>query len=485
MQNHGSWRVVGLLLAIGLVVGALPAAAGADDEVGAPAPAGNVLSPATIRTLVDDLPWGEATARASAGDGVRALAVHTTFVHTDPTGDSNATSDITAVGARYTKASLRLSVTVPQMANSAAADPRWNPSKSQLLWAIDAGGDGTVDKIAIVTASDGGLNAFVVGNTTNPNPLCSGNAVRQSGGRISVQVPSGCVGSPATLSFGVVFNFNGGSAANSDQAPDDDPLAGPIKAAQTSGAVAGVALADNGYLDAFDVNVATPSTIWYSYAGLGKPRGFAGTPDGGHGYVVAGSGRLFGIAFSANNLPLSVYGAKTWANQDMARGVTIRPNGSAGIVVDKFGGLSYFGIGGKRTAPTFVGVPKWPGVDMARGIAVMPDFSGGFTLDAFGGLNWFSIGTAKPAPTIINGPSFPLNDMARGLAILPDGSGGYVIDRNASLHFFSIGTARSAPNAGRGKESWPPDITRGLGLVMGTIPPPVACTPSQPTCCVS
>ncbi len=366
-------------MTVGLALGVVGVTAGEGSaepttDVGARGAPGTVLTQAETRALLDDLPGSDAAAKASARDGVRALAVNTTFVLADPTGDSNPTSDITAVGARYTKSSLRLSVTVPQMANSAAADPRWNPSKSQLLWAIDAGADGTVDKIAIVTASDGGLNAFVVGNTTNPNPLCSGNAVRQSGGRISVQVPSGCVGSPATLSFGAVFNFNGGSAANSDQAPDDDPLAGPIKASPTSGAVAGVALADNGYLDAFDVNVATPSTIWYSYAGLGKPRGFAGTPDGGHGYVVAGSGRLFGIAFGANNLPLPVYGAKTWANQDMARGVTIRPNGSAGIVVDKFGGLSYFGIGGKRTAPAFIGVPKWPGVDMVRGIAVMPAY---------------------------------------------------------------------------------------------------------------
>jgi hypothetical protein len=471
-SRTGSWKVAGLVLVVGLALGVLPAPAGAEAQpgVGATGSPGAVLSPAQTRALLDDLPDGRGA--AATRDGVSALAVPTTLVATDPSGDSNPTSDITAVGARYTKSSLRLSVTVPQMANSAAADPRWHPAKSQLLWAIDAGADGTVDKIAIVTASDGGLNGWVVGNTSNPNALCDGNAVRQSGGRISIQVPSGCVGSPATLAFGVVFKFNGGSPANSDQAPDDDPLAGPIKASSTGGSAAGVALANDGYLDAFDVNAPAPSTIWYSYSNVGKPRGFVGTPDGGHGYTLSGSGRLFGISFGANNLPLPTYGAKTWANQDMARGVTLRPNGSAGIVVDKFGNLFYFGIGGKRTAPTFVGVTKWPGVDMARGIAVMPDWSGGFTADAFGGLHWFSIGTAKPAPAIVNGPAFGLNDMVRGLAILPDGTGGYVIDRNNALHFFSIGTARTAPNAGRGKEIWPRDVTRGLGLVPGTIPAP-------------
>ena len=280
-------------------------------------------------------------------------------------------------------------------------------------------------------------------NATNQVALCAGNATfGTSGGVLAVQIPSACVGSPAEIKFGAVFRYNwtASTPAREDEAPNGDDAAGPVTSATTPASHGGAVVLDSfGELHRVNVGGLPSSAIWSEYASLGTPRGVAITPDGGHGYVVSGSGRLFGISFARNNLPPRVFGAKSWPGLNRARGVAIRPNGSAGLVVDAFGNLYPFGIGGKRVIPQLFGVPKWPGVDMARGVAVLPNGQGGFTLDAFGGLNWFSIGTARAAPPLFGVASFPGNDAARGVSILPDGTGGFVVDKSGQLHFFSIG----------------------------------------------
>jgi hypothetical protein len=473
MQNRRSWtgsrRAIGLLAAIALAVGLFPAAASADPGRAHPTDRGRGLTAAELGALRERVSFDAApvapTARAG---GVSASAV---LSQSDPMRDSATKSDIAKFGARLTNHSLRVSVTVPGMTNP-TTDPVWQDVlKSHVVWGIDAGGDGTFDRLVFLVAADGGLDAWVTGyGVANPVPLCAGNATYETGGNLAVQVPSGCIGSPAQITFGVVVRYNWTEAtpARDDDAPNGDAIAGPVLSSTTTAGVSGgIVLGSNGELWPVGVGSNPTRAIWSEYSSVGTPRGVAMTPDGGHGYVVSGSGRLFGISLARNNLPPRVYGAKSWPNQNVARGVAIRPNGSAGLVVDGNGALYPFGIGGKRAAPTLLGVPKWPGVDMARGVAVMPDGSGGFTLDAFGGLNWFSIGTTKTAPAIIGRAAFPGDD-ARGVSILPDGTGGFVIDRNSQLHFFSIGTARSAPSV-TGTFFVPGDTIRGIGLVPGVI----------------
>jgi hypothetical protein len=459
--------LVGLLLAVGLTVGLLPA--GAVGAVGTAGDAAHTVPPAphvdaaTRRALGDLAPF----AAPSSGDD-RVHAAATSLSQPDPTGDATARSDVTKTGARLTGHSLRLSVTVPGMANP-ATDPGWNDVlKSHVVWGIDAGGDGTWDRLVYLLAIDGGIDAWVTANNAaNQVPLCSGNATYETGGNLAVQVPSACVGSPSQLTWGVVFRYQwtASTPTREDSAPNGDDGAGPITSATTSASNGGAVVLDNvGALYRANVGGLPSSGLWSEYASVGNARGLAVTPDGGHGYVLAASGRIFGISFARNNLPPRVYGAKSWPGQNVARGIAIRPNGGAGFVVDGFGNLYPFGIGAKKAVPTLVGVPKWPGVDMARGVAVMPNGKGGFTLDAFGGLHWFSIGSGTPAPAILGGPSFPGNDAARGVSILPDGTGGFVIDKNGGLHFFSIGTTRTSPGAGGGP-AFPGDNARGVGVL--------------------
>jgi hypothetical protein len=406
-----------LLLAAGLTVGLLPAtsaiaSAGSTRSTGV----GGPLGAEATRRLVAGLPTTGVVARA---DGVHASAV--SLSDPDPAGDATTRADITKVGARLTGHSLRLSVTVPGLGNP-FTDPVWDDVlKTNVAWGVDSGGDGTVEKAVLLIQQFGGLDAWVVSATAaSPVPLCAGNASFDAGGILSVQVPSACFGSPAQITFGALvrYNWTESTPTRLDGAPDGDAMAGPITSATTPASKGGaVVLESVGELYRVNVGGLPSSALWSEYASLGTARGLAVTPDGGHGYVLSGSGRLFGISFGRNNLPPRIVGAKSWPNQNVARGVAIRPNGSAGLVVDRFGNLFPFGVGGSRVKPTLLGVPIWPGVDMARGLAVMPDGSGGFTLDAFGGLNWFSIGAAHASPGASGGPAFA-TDRARGVGVL-------------------------------------------------------------------
>lgn len=472
MGNHGAWKLTGLLVAVGLVVGlaASAAAAGAGAASRPGGPAGDRVTAATRRALHELAPF-RAPLRPQTGD-LRASVV--TLSAPDAIGDSATRSDISKTGARLTGHSLRVSVTIPGMANP-ATDPGWQQVlKSHVVWGIDAGADGTWDRLVYLIAIDGGLAAFVTSNAATQT-LCSGNATFDAGGILAVQIPSACAGSPTQIMFGTVVRYNWTTSTpnREDAAPDDDDGAGPVTSATTPASAGGAIVLDTvGDLWRVNVGGLPSSALWSEYGSVATPRGLAMTPDGGHGYVVAGSGRIFGISVARNDLPPRAVGAKSWPNQNVARGIAIRPNGGSGLVVDRNGALHPFGIGAKKALPTLVGVPKWPGVDMARGVAVMPNGQGGFTLDAFGGLHWFSIGTARPAPAIIGGPSFPGNDAARGVSILPDGTGGFVVHKNGGLHFFSIGTPRSAP-AVSGGPSWPgQDRARGVGVLTRLITRP-------------
>jgi hypothetical protein len=482
MRKHRAWKIVGAALAATLAIGLLPSVADASGDDGPAdttgdehpaAPGGDTL--ARVRELFAARPdlrarLARTTARATsapvtAKGGVSASA--TTLSVADPGGDSASRSDIRAVGARLTTTSLRLSIRVPGASNP-SSDPKWVGPNTGALWAIDSGGDGSVERLAVIFPDGlGGLIGFVVGNTTNPNLLCAGNATFENGGNVSIQIPSACVGSPSQITFGAEFDYDYRASAptHRDFAPDGDAMAGPITAATTAPSVGGgELLGSGGGVYGITVNGPPPGTVWTEYGSIATPRNIAVTPDGGHGYVLAGSGRLFGISFGRNDLPPRVVGAKSWPGQNVARAVAIRPNGGSGLVADGFGNLYPFSIGSRKAAPTLVGVPKWPGVDVVRGIAVMPNGKGGFTLDAFGGLHWFSIGSSSPAPTIIGAASFPGSDMARGVSILPDGTGGFVVDRNGGMHFFSIGTARTAPNVS-GNTGFPTDVFRGVGIL--------------------
>lgn len=471
MKIHGVLsKFVGLVLAGGLAVGALPAAAGATTAPAARATGASLTGAerASLQAL-SPFPAGPV---ATAG-GVHASA--TSLSEADPVGDAATKSDITKIGARLTGHSLRLSVKVPGMTNP-ATDPIWDQVlKSHVVWAIDAGADGTFDKLVYLIAQDGGLDAWVTSATaTNQVALCAGNATYDAGGILAVQIPSACVGSPAQMTFGAVvrYNWTESTPAREDEAPNGDDVAGPITSATTVASYAGAIMLDSfGGLNRINVGGLPSNAIWSEYASLGAPRGLAITPDGGHGYVVSGSGRLFGISFARNNLPPRVYGAKSWPGLNRARGVAIRPNGGAGLVVDAFGKLYPFGIGAKRVVPQLFGVPSWAGVDMARGVAVLPNGQGGYVLDAFGGLHWFSIGISRTAVPVFGAASFPGNDAARGVTILPDGTGGFVVDKSGALHFFSIGAPRTPvfPSSG---VSFPGDVARGVGMLTRLIARP-------------
>lgn len=350
MRNHRAWKIVGSLLAAALAVGLLPAGAGAGEtgsEVSASGYDGDALTLANkvfaarpdLRARMARMSARATSAPVTAVGGVSASA--TTLSVPDPGGDSAARSDIRAVGARLTTTSLRLSIHVPAASNP-MTDPLWVPPKTGALWAIDAGGDGTIERIAALFMVDRRFIGFVVGNTATPNILCAGNARFDTGGYLSMQVPTACVGSPSQITFGTEFYYDYSASAptHRDFAPDGDAMAGLITAATTRPTPAGgILLGSNSAPYGINIGGVPSNQLRAEYVSIGTPRGIGVTPDGGHGYVVAGSGRLFGVGFVQNNLAPRAYGVKTWPGQDVARGVAIRPNGSAGLVVDGFGNL--------------------------------------------------------------------------------------------------------------------------------------------------
>jgi hypothetical protein len=437
---------------------------------------------ANARRRAEPQPVGVAPAgpqRVSASEA----EVSSTSV-TDPRGDTaRAGADVTEVGVTLTATSLRMTATIPGSLDP-KVDPLWSLGNSALIWSIDQGGDGIIEKLAVLVAgTHGRLLSGVVKNTNSSALLCAGNATADTG-RFAMMVPTACLGNPRRVAVGVEMAydiFSGVTGGFVDFAPDDG-LIGPVARASTNPRTSGGFTLDaHGALHAFSVGGAPkPVTGGPTFAGP-VARGVAITPDGGHGYVLDEYGALHPFAVGRNEGAPATFGAASWPRKDVARGVALRPDGTGGLVVDHFGGLHPFGLGDNRPAPKLFGAPSWPGVDMARGIAVLPDGSGGFELDAFGGLHWFSIGTARAAPQLFGVASFARRDDARGITLMPDGSGGFVVDRSGGLHWFSIGSRRSQPNL-TGAPSWPgTDTARGVAVVtslLGWPAPPT--TPVAP-----
>jgi YVTN family beta-propeller protein len=464
-------RIIGLAAAIALIVGVLvPAAAHA-----APAPIGAATPEHKLLDVASRILSGR---RAPAGE--RAGALHAASVlnpvsaRMDHLGDVDGVgADLSAVGAKLTAATLRVSATLPK-GKDPKADRNWREGETGLLWSLDLGADGIVDKyLLLIALPTGSLFGAVIPSVAGASSVsCLGNATYEATGRISVQIASGCVGSPDKIAVGVEMDYDrfpdlDGLQGDQDWAPDLG-LVGPITVSAGAPSVVGALEVDaHGSLAAVAIGgVKRAPGVWAPF-GNAVARGVATTPDGGTGYVVDGTGLLHPFGVGRNGASLRTFGVARWAGQDVARGVAIRPNGNAGLVVDRYGGLHPFGIGGSRVVPKLFGVAKWPGVDMARGVAVLPNGLGGYTLDAFGGLHWFSIGAARAAPKLFGVASFPRQDRARGVTILPDRSGGFVVDSAGALHWFSIGTQKAAP-AVAGAPSWP-GTARGVAVLTGLV----------------
>ena len=177
-----------------------------------------------------------------------AAATPTSLSFSDVARDATEFSDLTQIGARLTTHSLRLTATLPKI-----ADPDWHfPGffgDTGPLWFIDAGADGTVEKIGVfVGDNDGGLIAAIVGNTAIPNVLCAGQATVESGGRLAIQVPTACVGSPTKIAIAVETLYDVHEDVPSpsfvDTAPDVG-LTGPVAVATTTPSPAGAYVLDS------------------------------------------------------------------------------------------------------------------------------------------------------------------------------------------------------------------------------------------------
>lgn len=424
-------RIPALVLTLGLVIGALTVSTPAHGAADLPRPSRDTAI-ARARAIAGDAAatsTGQMTVRPPTSGGLEALATTNSVTQFDSFGDTpRERGDLRAAGARLTTQSLRLTAELPRTIDP-VYDPNWVFGDSNLVWLVDAGADGSVDKVVVLVAIWEGFIAVVFGNTPTPNELCTADATIESGGKIGVLVPSACIGSPKRIAFRVEMasdtdTFAGGVQGPIDRAPDSG-LAGTLNNLTVAPGTAGAYVIDqNGAFYKVNVGGAPRALKSRESPVVQNARGVATTPDGGHGYVVDGTGRLHAFGVGRNYLPSYVYGTPSWPSQNIARGVAIRPYGSAGFVLDLYGGLHSFGIGGKRAVPRLYNAPLWPGVDMARGVAVLPNGKGGFVLDAFGGLHWFAIGEPRGAPAVFGAPSFPGSDAARGVSITPDGKGG-------------------------------------------------------------
>lgn len=415
--------------------------------------------------------------RSAPHPSVSAAATTSAMSERDPVGDINRPGgDVAEVGARYTANSLRLTAKIP-----GAADPQtsllWRYGETSLLWAIDAGGDGTIEKVAILFAFPSGrLVSAVLSNRATPNGLCAGNATFDQK-TFAVMVPTACIGSPAQVSAAVQMTYDTsisvpGVQGTTDEAPDT-VLMGPLLRANTAAGTAGGFVVDSSG-DVHAVNIGGAPKALNVAEPIVNPRGIVVTPDGGHGWVLDGHGHMTPFGLGRNDSAPAIRGLQQWPTKDFARAVAIRSTGGSGYVVDAYGGLHYFGIGGNRIVPRTYNAPRWPGIDMVRGIALLPNGTGGYVLDQFGGLHWFSITTKRDAPALFGAPSFGSSDSARGVTILADGTGGFVVDATGALHWFAIGVDRAAPPV-TGAPSWPgQDRARGVAVVtkLSALPPP-------------
>jgi YVTN family beta-propeller protein len=486
MRAANRWvaATIAALSGVAVALPAVPAAEAASTDPRATEPMARAVAIARARIGSATTPSAPAelhassTAPATSSAPFQALATPAAAAPATADAPLDVTprrGDLTAVGARLTDASIRLTATVPT-APDPSGDLAWKIGDSGLLWFIDAGANGIVEKAAILIGTPNGkLLAAVLTYAPNPTRVCAGNATFGTGGVFTATFPASCVGSPARIAMAVSMDYDNNTAAPglqgmTDFAPDVG-LTHPIERVASTPSTAGVlAVTASGTIAKVKLG-ASPGALTGPTGVAGTSvRGIATTPDGGHGYVLDGTGALHPFGIGRNEIAAAAYKPTRWYG-DVARGVAIRPNGSSGFVVDAHGALHPFGIGVNRAVPKLYGVKTWPGADMARGVAVLPNGLGGFTLDAHGGLHWFSIGQARGAPAVFGLPTFP-GDGARGLTILPDRSGGFVLERNGTAHWFSIGTAKPAPALGAMPNWAATNNGRAIAVVTGLIAPP-------------
>ena len=161
-----------------------------------------------------------------------------------------------------------------------ARDPKTFPGwfgDTGLFWYVDAGADGTFERIAAIFGPQGSgdLIGTVFGNTSTPNELCAGSATLEAGGRFALQVPAACLGSPSKVAIvaEMFFGYSENSFYTDDWAPDFG-YTGAVQAATTAAAPAGAYVLDAaGALRRVSAGGAAPAVTNVETARVVDPRG--------------------------------------------------------------------------------------------------------------------------------------------------------------------------------------------------------------------
>ena len=150
----------------------------------------------------------------------------------DPTGDvtteekiNDPRADITTAGIAYGDGRIDLTATLAQPTDP-RTDPDWVSRSTELGWDIDTDGDGNPDFSASLASPD--LTVHVFATSGDYAERCTAPATYSPAG-YSVTLDPACIGSPASLRWGVHMMYDQGGQAAIDLAPDLE-MAGPVTA---------------------------------------------------------------------------------------------------------------------------------------------------------------------------------------------------------------------------------------------------------------
>jgi hypothetical protein len=205
----GRTRGLGVVLALGLLVGLLPGAAAAAQ--------GGELDArvaAAVRQLQgSSAKSSEGSAQLSLGRGAGATDGERHYADAgclnDPQGDvvdfdtgapvADARADIVRFCADYQRSGLSLFLTTAQF-----SDPREDPvwaAGSSAWWEIDVDDDGMTDFNVLFVGDSTGIDAFLL-NASFSEIICDAlPAIAPDGTYIAGQIPGECFGSPAAVSL--------------------------------------------------------------------------------------------------------------------------------------------------------------------------------------------------------------------------------------------------------------------------------------------
>ncbi|HEV7864193.1 MAG TPA: hypothetical protein VGR20_15890 [Acidimicrobiia bacterium] len=417
--------------------------------------------------------FGGPAAQASSyrADAVSSITDATGDVTTDddpglPINEPRA--DVTAASAEYRTNEIALTVKVAQPSDP-HTDPNWENGASFALWGIDTNGDKQSDYLVSLVTVDGVLVSGVVGAADPTKVLCFGSGTFD-GSTYGAVISSGCVGSPASFTWGggMVYDTDaadGAAPLASAGAPDGDNMAGPVLAPGALDAGAGGYWLVGGDGGIFSFN--SPFSGSTGAIKLNQPIvAMAADPDGKGDWFVASDGGIF-----AYDAPFLGSTGNIKLNKPIV-GMAATPTGRGYWLVASDGGIFGFGDAGFFGSTGSINLNK-PIV----GMAATPTGRGYWLVASDGGI--FSFGDAGFFGSTGN---IKLSQPIVGLASNGTGKGYWFVAADGGIFSFgdapflgsAVGSSSPVVGIAAAKDGKGYSIVRADGSVLNKGSAPVA-----------